>query len=108
MNTPSLIVATFGRVDFIERSKIIRIEAESNYSRLFLADGSTLFVAKVLKKFQAELKEAYFIRPHKTHLVNTAFVKSFIKQPNASLVLSNGDVIPVARRNKRRFSAMAS
>src|SRR3989337_1412083 len=99
----SLTVATVGRVDVIDWNKLIRIEASSNYSRLFLSNGKTLFVAKVLKKFEAELDQRVFIRPHKTHIVNSLFIQSYIKGPNSSLLLSNGEFIPVARNKKKQI-----
>ena len=82
---------------------LVRIEAESNYSWLIFADGSRSFVAKVLKKFEEELDSAIFIRTHRAHLVNANFVSKYRKGRNASLVLVNGELIPVARRNKRKL-----
>src|SRR5919109_930335 len=84
----SLTVATVGRVDVIEWDKLVRIEASSNYSRIYLSDGKTLFVAKVLKKFEEELDKRVFVRPHKTHLVNSSFIQSYIKGTNSALLLS--------------------
>lgn len=103
--TNSLAVSTTGRKDIIDWNLLVRIEADSNYCRLFLENGRTLFVAKVLKKFEDELDMQLFIRPHKTHLVNKSFIASYIKGVHASLVLSNGDQIPVARRKKSLFSS---
>jgi two-component system LytT family response regulator len=91
-----------GRTDFIQWDNVIRIQADSNYSRIFLSNGKTLFVATVLKKFEAALDQHVFIRPHKTHLVNHSFVQSFIQGANASLLLVNGECIPVSR-NKRKL-----
>ena len=82
---------------------LIRIEADSNYSRLYFSDGSTLLVAKVLRKFEDELDKRFFIRPHRTHLVNTSFVSSYTKGRYSSLLLANGELIPVARRNKKKI-----
>src|SRR5687768_9706718 len=98
-----LTVTIVGRIDVINWDNLVRIEASSNYSRLFLANGKTLFVAKVLKKFEKELDNRIFIRSHKTHLVNCSFIKSYIKGANSSLLLSTGDCIPVARNKKRQM-----
>ncbi len=102
----SLTVTTVGRIDIIQWSDLVRIEASSNYCRLFLSNGNTLFVAKVLKKFEKELDNRLFIRSHKTHLVNCSFIKSYIKGANSSLLLSNGDCVPVARKMKRHLRLM--
>ena len=86
----------------MEWNKVVRIQADSNYSRIYFSNGKTLFVAKVLKKFENELDQQLFIRPHKTHLVNSSFIQSFVKGTKASLLLSNGEYIPVSR-NKRKM-----
>lgn len=103
----SLTVATVGRVDIIDWNNLVRIEASSNYSRLFLSNGKTLFVAKVLKKFEAELDKRMFIRPHKTHLVNLSFISAYHPGTHPTLLLSNGESIPVARKMKKQFYLMA-
>ena len=99
----SLTVATVGRIDIIDWNNLVRIEASSNYSRLFLSNGKTLFVAKVLKKFEAELDKRLFIRPHKTHLVNISYIQSYVRGTHPTLLLSNGESIPVARKMKKQF-----
>lgn len=100
----TLAVNTTGRQDIIAWSNLVRIEAESNYSRLILANGKSLFVARVLRKFEDELDRRLFVRTHKTHLVNKSFIISFTGGVHASLVLSNGERIPVARRRKNLFA----
>ena len=47
----------------------VRIEAVSNYSRIYFADGNTMVVAKVLHLFQNLLPETMFVRVHRSHLV---------------------------------------
>ncbi|HZV70710.1 MAG TPA: LytTR family DNA-binding domain-containing protein [Saprospiraceae bacterium] len=103
-NTNSLAVSTTGRIDIIDWNRLVRIEADSNYCRLFLENGRTLFVAKVLKKFEKELDRKLFIRPHNSHLVNRSFISSYMKGVHASLVLSTGEQIPVSRRKKSLFA----
>lgn len=100
-NPECLAVATVGKVDHIEWRLLVRVEAFSNYSKLFLADGKTLFVAKVLKKFEEQLSEDVFIRSHKTHLVNRMFVQSYVRGEQSFLLLANGDKIPVSRNRKK-------
>lgn len=102
----TLIVSTVRRTDLIAWHNLIRIEASSNYSKIFMADGKTLFTAKVLKKFEAELDSRFFIRTHKTHLVNKEYIRSFITGLHASIVLSNGEIVPVSRRHKNKMRVM--
>jgi two-component system, LytTR family, response regulator len=96
-----MMVATAGRVDVVNIDDLVRIEAQSNYSRLFFTDGTTLLVAKVLRKFEEQLSQAVFVRSHKTHLVNMHFIRSYEGKEHKFLVLENGDTITVARSKQR-------
>ena len=80
---------------------IIRIEAVSNYSRIYLSNGNTIVVAKVLHLLQDLLPETMFVRVHRSHLVNKQFVEN-VKEKNGSrtLLFFNGETIPISRRNK--------
>lgn len=51
-------------------SDIIRCEADSNYTKVFLADSRTFMVAKTLKYFEELLDKANFFRVHKSHLID--------------------------------------
>lgn len=85
-------------------SEIIRIEAQSNYTAVFLTDRTKpVILARTLKYFCNKLKDSNFIRPHQTHLVNKQFVQSY---KNKQLVLNDETVIPVSRRKQRQVKAM--
>jgi two-component system, LytTR family, response regulator len=94
------ILPTYKGVEFIDINRIIRIEAISNYSKLYFTDGKTLVVAKVLKWFEESLSINQFIRVHRTHLVNKKFIHQYIKGGGGKVKLVNGDWIDVSRRKK--------
>ncbi len=78
---------------------IIRIEARSNYSKLYFDKGSPLTVAKVLHWFEDRLGEDSFYRIHKTHIVNRLYV-SDIAGDASTLTLVNGEQLRISRRRK--------
>jgi len=92
---------------------IIRVQAISNYSKLFFAGNrkglpKTLVVAKVLRWFEEQLGSSDFVRVHRTHIVNRKFISSFansdLKPSNGGkLFLSNGELIEVSKRKKPSF-----
>lgn len=57
--------------------EIIRIEAEGNYSKIFLTHGKCRMVTKTLKDFEDSLPEQSFFRVHKSHIVNLKYVKEY-------------------------------
>ena len=92
----------------VEIDNIVRIEAISNYSKLFFSDGKTLVVAKLLRYFEELLSDKQFIRIHRTHIVNRSFISTYVMCTISSargckVILQNGDCIDIAKRKKTYF-----
>jgi two-component system, LytTR family, response regulator len=96
---PIMMLATSKGVEFIQPHTIIRIEAISNYSKLYFNNGKTLVVAKVLRWFEEALKTSGFLRTHRTHLVNYQFIHRYTRC--GKLTLLSGETIKVARGKKK-------
>jgi two-component system LytT family response regulator len=85
----------------VERiSNIVRCESDVNYTNIYLSDGSRIMVSKTLKEFDEMLKDYGFIRVHQSHLVNTEYIKAFVKTDGGHLTLSVGKYVPVSSRKK--------
>lgn len=102
-----LLLPTCKGIEVINTSTIVRIEANSNYSKLFFSNGKSLVVAKVLHWFETILAQAPvaeggndFIRIHRTHIVNKRFIQCYY---SGKVKLSNGEMIDVAKRKKTYF-----
>lgn len=89
----------------VPASNIVRIEACSNYSKLFFNNDKPLTVAKVLHWFEDKLEHQLFYRIHKTHIVNRQFISN-ISSDNNILTLANGDQLKISRRRKERVLKM--
>jgi two-component system, LytTR family, response regulator len=98
-----LTLPTCKGIEMINFSSIIRIEAVSNYSRLYFNDGRTLLVAKVLRWFEQQLPAEQFIRIHRTHIVNAQFIKQYTTGKSTIVSLQTGELITVAKRKRTRF-----
>ncbi|RZL20150.1 MAG: LytTR family transcriptional regulator, partial [Pedobacter sp.] len=59
-----------------------------------------ILVSKSLKEYADLLKPNGFIRTHQSHLVNPAFVKSWLKEDGGILLLTSGEKIPISKPNK--------
>jgi two-component system, LytTR family, response regulator len=87
-----------GNVDLFP-AQIVRIESSSNYSRVFFTNRPPLLVCKILQWFEDLLPEESFVRVHRSHLVNRAFIA---ERPNKMyLLMQNGQVVPVSRRKRK-------
>ncbi|WP_341224518.1 LytTR family DNA-binding domain-containing protein [uncultured Arcticibacterium sp.] len=92
----------FNEVRAIQKAQIIppdiiRIEADINYSIVHLTSGKKIILAKTLKQFQEMLDPQNFVRPCRSHLINTRFIK---KASETKVILKNGFQLPVSRRRR--------
>ncbi|MGP8329191.1 MAG: LytR/AlgR family response regulator transcription factor [Methanosarcinaceae archaeon] len=85
---------------FVQLSDIVRCESDTNYTVFHLNDGQKKIVSRTLKEYDEMLSGEGFCRVHHSQLVNLNHVSKYIKGEGGQLVLSNDDVIDVARRRK--------
>lgn len=87
-------------IRYVAVGDIVRCEADNSYTSFFLQTGDRIMVSKSIKEYADLLKPIGFLRTHQSHLVNSTFVKSWIKEDGGTLLLNNGDRIPVSKPNK--------
>jgi trimeric autotransporter adhesin len=100
MKKASLKINTSTGSFLIATNTIVRVEASSNYSKLFLANGKMLVTAKLLKWFDERLQPSSFTRLHRSHLVNNDFLQAN-QCINKLAMLKDGINIPIAKRRKK-------
>jgi len=100
--TPTVLPISWFGHKAINTNNIVRLEADRNYTLIFFADGSKTLMAHTLAFYKTALPPC-FVRVHKSHHINTEYVKSFGCRLRSEVELINGKRIPVARR---RWSAI--
>ncbi|MBS1920863.1 MAG: response regulator transcription factor [Bacteroidetes bacterium] len=98
-----IAIPTHDGLEFMQIKNIIHIESSSNYSKLFLTDGKSILVTRLLKEFEDILHSYNFFRIHNSHLINLSYVKKYIRGEGGQVIMQNGDVIDVSRRKKEEF-----
>ncbi len=96
-STVSIKLPYINRRQTVLFDQIVRLEADINYTLIYFCDGSQLLVAQTLKQFYNQLPANDFIRAHRKHVVNRAFVDSF-SSAGYSLQLLTGERIGISRR----------
>jgi two-component system LytT family response regulator len=81
-------------------SDIIRCKSDNNYTTFYLENKQNILVSKTLKYYADMLKEHQFLRVHQSHLINTKYIKEFIKSDGGYLILKDKSNIPVSVRKK--------
>ncbi|WP_282073760.1 LytR/AlgR family response regulator transcription factor [Polaribacter atrinae] len=100
-NKPSKIsLHTSEKIIVVNIEDIIRCKSDNNYTTFYFKDNSKILVSKTLKYYADMLKEVNFLRVHQSHLVNTIFIKEFIKSDGGYLMLTDNSNVPVSIRKR--------
>lgn len=102
-----IVLKTVDDIHVIQLKEVLQAKAEDNYTSFHLVNGTELLVSQPLKSFEKKLAKMGFMRVHQSHLVNLMHILTFRKR-NATLVLTNQLVIPVAQRKKSDVVAYLS
>lgn len=107
-NQPQKIsLHTLDKIIVVSLDEIIRCKSDNNYTTFYFENGNKIMVTKTLKYFADLLKESHFLRVHQSHLVNTMFIKEYIKSDGGYLVLKNKSTVPVSvRKRSEVFEAL--
>lgn len=100
--SPRIALPMFGETRYVNVRDIVRCEADNTYTRFFLADGEQVLVSKTLKEYADMLARYSFLRTHQTHLVNVAYIKSWIREDGGSLLLKGNTKIPISKINRTK------
>jgi two-component system, LytTR family, response regulator len=82
---------------FVRPKDVIRCESSNSYTTFYLNTGEKLTVSKPIYVYENLLKEYGFVRCQQSHLVNTHYVISLVKEDGGYLILEDGVKIPVSR-----------
>lgn len=103
-----IILTTAEKIHVINVNDILRCESDNYYTNFFFTDGTKLLISKTLKENENLLREHSFVRPHKSHLINTKYIKGFLKNEGGFIVMTDGSQIPVSRRRKEEIMEIIS
>ena len=95
-----IVLRTAESLHVVNVKDIIRLEADGNYTRFFLAKGEKLLVSKTMKDFDEMLEDAGFFRTHQSHLVNLNHVLRYEKADGGYLVMDDQSTVPISSRKK--------
>lgn len=98
-----LAISTEIGIEFVKFNSIVYLEAQNNYTKINLLDGTTIIASKTLKSFDELLPSELFFRIHKSYLINMNFVKRFFKIDDFLVELTTGEKLPLSYRKKNEF-----
>jgi len=107
VKTKRIALNTLQKIHIVNVEEILRCESNINYTMFYFTDGTKLLVTKTLKEFDNLLSGHNFIRVHQSHLINTSFIKEFLKSDGV-IVMKDGTKVPVSTRKKEVLMEMIS
>jgi len=93
------VIATKLEYRIIEVTNILYLKSDSNYTEIYLRDGSKIVTSVTLKRYEVKLDPFDFIRVHNSHIIQQSQIEYFFHQDN-KIILHNAQEIPVSRSRK--------
>lgn len=87
-------------VHLVNTSDINRLEADNNYTTVFLNSSQSILVSKTLKDVEKALDPGIFFRIHQSHTINLNKVKLYQRGRGGSVTLIDGALLPVSKNRK--------
>ena len=107
-NPTKLAIGTNDGIIYISFNDIVRMDGEGSYTNVFLKNSQKILVSKTLKDFQELLFDRNIFRAHHSHLINIDHVICFHIKDGGSIEMSDGALVPLARRKKEEFLEIMS
>ncbi|MCZ8197340.1 MAG: LytTR family DNA-binding domain-containing protein [Flavobacterium sp.] len=90
-------------IHLLDISDIIRCESDDNYTKFFIKNRKPILISKTLKEYEELLTEHDFVRIHQSHLINLAYVKSYVKKDNGFVLMNDDSQLPISQRKREQL-----
>lgn len=105
-----LVIRDPGRIRLIDVDQIDYITGAGNYAEIHLSDGSHMLHRETLSALEEQLDPAVFVRIHRSSIVRRSCISEL--RPNDkgdySVILQNGDVLTLSRRNRTKLDELTN
>jgi two-component system LytT family response regulator len=95
-----IAIPLLDKIEFLAINKIIRLEAEGNYTHIYLDNKKQYLVCKTLKEYQELLENHNFIRTHQSHLINFRKISAYVKTDGGYIAMEDGSQAPISRQKR--------
>jgi len=93
---------SFDGISIVNIDEILRCESSANYTTFKLRNQPDILVTKTLKEFDDILTPHHFLRVHKSHLINLAYVTTYLKGDGGWIKMVDGSTVEVSRRKREQ------
>jgi len=89
--------------EVVKLARIVRAEADNNYTVFHLDNGKKYMVSKTLKYYEELLVDFGFLRTHKSHLINLSHVVKYKKGKTGQITMIDKSTVLVSPSAKKDF-----
>jgi two-component system LytT family response regulator len=97
-------VSSLDKIELIPMSEIIFCQADGKYTNFFLLNGKKIMSSRNLGEYNSILDHNYFFRIHHSYIINIRHIAKISKKDGYFCELSNGTILPVAKRRQEDFN----
>jgi two-component system, LytTR family, response regulator len=90
-------------IHLISFDDIVYCKSDGNYTEIHLVDSRCVLASKTLKSIAMSLPGEYFVRIHKSYLINILHIKKYLKKGYGELIMSSNDLLPVSRNHQQEI-----
>ena len=102
-----IAVPTLEGFEMIPADEIVRLEADNNYTHLFLRNKTRVTACRTLKEMEQQLQPfPNFVRVHYSYMVNLNEVTKYIRGDGGYLVMSDGSTVNVSKSRKEALISL--
>jgi two-component system LytT family response regulator len=98
-----ILVQSKKKLEHIILKDILFLQAENNYTSIHIKNQNRIVVSKTLKDYEEILcdeENSFFVRIHKTFIVNVNHIKSIDRGEDCFAILADNTRLEVSRRKK--------
>jgi two-component system LytT family response regulator len=88
---------------FVKVEDIVYCEADSNYTQIYLTNGTHHLVSRTLKEYDDILTDQEFFRIHNSYLINLNLIRNYVRGEGGYVVMTNGKSLDVSKRKRDSF-----
>ncbi|OCB78264.1 DNA-binding response regulator [Flavobacterium piscis] len=97
-------IASLEKIELIPMAEIIFCKADGKYTVFILSNGNRIMSSRNLGEYSNIVDNNYFFRIHHSYIINLRHIVKISKKDGYFCELSNGVILPVAKRRQDDFN----
>jgi len=90
-------------ISYFDIGEINYIEAEGRYSRVHCTNGQSEIVNLGINNCEEILENTWFIRVHRSTIINLRLIRKYVKGLDAHIILENGERKDIGQKHKDKL-----